>query len=248
MPNATDRHLLQECHDCGALPGEYHKMGCDVERCPRCGGQLLMCLICGCSESGSREPWPPPLDDREAWTGEWPGHRECREFGWYSRAVPGMGRAPCGPQEPNATPDLNRLRLEAEWDRLDKRYIRTTLTEAFGEMDRRGLLYSRGWAVGRKQAVAELTSQANACRRAGRPARGYAYYTLLGHLKKSRGKDFALHFGAFDHFELGSGGLSDLEVGKEVCDCLSASGVRFCWDEAPERPVRVVTSSIRQLP
>lgn len=31
------------CHDCKAPHGEYHHLGCDVERCPRCGGQLISC-------------------------------------------------------------------------------------------------------------------------------------------------------------------------------------------------------------
>jgi hypothetical protein len=31
------------CHDCLVHPGGFHHPGCDVESCPRCGGQLLTC-------------------------------------------------------------------------------------------------------------------------------------------------------------------------------------------------------------
>lgn len=39
-------HFTEEggrCHDCGIKHGELHHMGCDVERCPRCEGQLITC-------------------------------------------------------------------------------------------------------------------------------------------------------------------------------------------------------------
>ena len=34
---------VKPCHDCGCLPGEFHKPGCDWEVCPFCGHQLIGC-------------------------------------------------------------------------------------------------------------------------------------------------------------------------------------------------------------
>ena len=36
------------CHDCGAKEGQLHILGCDMERCPFCGGQLFGMGLCEC--------------------------------------------------------------------------------------------------------------------------------------------------------------------------------------------------------
>lgn len=33
----------KRCGDCGALYGNYHHFGCDMERCPVCGMQAAFC-------------------------------------------------------------------------------------------------------------------------------------------------------------------------------------------------------------
>ncbi len=42
------------CHDCGAIKGQYHVAGCDVEECPKCKGQAIGCE-CYDEESDNQE-------------------------------------------------------------------------------------------------------------------------------------------------------------------------------------------------
>lgn len=39
----TENEKEARCGDCGCHIGEQHTMGCDIERCPNCGLQLISC-------------------------------------------------------------------------------------------------------------------------------------------------------------------------------------------------------------
>lgn len=45
-PDMGPEYARDPCGDCSAARGQIHLHGCDIERCPVCGGQLISC---GCS-------------------------------------------------------------------------------------------------------------------------------------------------------------------------------------------------------
>lgn len=100
---------LQPCHDCGAEPGEAHRDGCDTARCLRTGTQRLAC--------NPDDEHPEEGCGQDVWTGQWPGEADCIRLGWYSYFDPFRGWVRCGPDHPEAGPDLNRLRMDATWNR-----------------------------------------------------------------------------------------------------------------------------------
>lgn len=98
------------CPDCGVGIGELHQPGCDVERCPDCGFQMLSCDC----EAEYMDDFKYP---RMAWTGRWPGELECEEYGFYATmSHPGHGWLSCSPDAVGATHDLNRLYTECKWN------------------------------------------------------------------------------------------------------------------------------------
>lgn len=55
------------CHDCHVIKGEFHVPGCDVERCPSCGGQVIgcECELPGEKSRGRIKKQPKPFSERQ---------------------------------------------------------------------------------------------------------------------------------------------------------------------------------------
>jgi hypothetical protein len=87
----------RRCPCCQVIPGQTHEVSCDVARCAHCGWQHIQC------DSPAARP--------DAWSGEWPGDLECREFGlWvkeWDATNPGWFKTTA--DDPLRREDLNKL-------------------------------------------------------------------------------------------------------------------------------------------
>jgi hypothetical protein len=101
---------VSNCYGCGAQPGQTHKGGCDVARCRNSGYQYISCDLAEVDEEG--EYLPDELASHhcfpDVWDGEWPGTKQCREFGWYTTVKDFRGEFVC--------PDYSRLLLTCDWN------------------------------------------------------------------------------------------------------------------------------------
>lgn len=105
------------CGGCGTKPGQYHEMGCDVERCPDCGGQMIACQC-----DSPREFFEE--GERLVWTGRWPGYDEAIEYDLWCRWKATGGWTRCDKTHPDAKPDLNTLARITTWDDKKRKYIK----------------------------------------------------------------------------------------------------------------------------
>jgi len=112
-----ERH---DCHDCGVKVGEYHQSGCDTERCPKCGGQLISCGCFVICDEDEDDEYFDELEfdkyEKEKWTGimyeEF--HIYAEEHDLWTFWGPDYGQSgwvKCDRNHPGASHDLNTAGL-----------------------------------------------------------------------------------------------------------------------------------------
>lgn len=96
------------CPSCGVVVGQRHDSQiCDISRCADHGDQFS----------------PQPGCRPTRWLGYFPGQLEAVEYGFFCHWDSDNGWVTCGPEHPEAMPDLNRLVVECDWDREIERFI-----------------------------------------------------------------------------------------------------------------------------
>lgn len=116
------------CPDCGVAVGHPHELGCDIRRCLHTGGQAISCDSAAYVEYGDEDGEGPPDDfhedcGRDVWSGEFPGVADAKRLGFWCYWDDDKGFVRCGPDHPEATPDLNRIHgFGARWDRSSQRW------------------------------------------------------------------------------------------------------------------------------
>ncbi|MDG4796901.1 hypothetical protein [Micromonospora sp. WMMD1082] len=137
-----DEEVLRgSCPACEAGIGGMHADDCDVAECLATGRKRLWCRAL--ADSAGHDC------GQADWTGRWPGHRECREFGWHIQWDQEASRwVPCSPDVEGSGPNLTRLYEQARWDTDRRRWVR-----------RRGVLFARAVRGGRA-TVEELAKVA----------------------------------------------------------------------------------------
>ena len=56
-----NKYNVYHCSDCKTTKGSLHERGCDIERCPKCNGQLISC---NCEFPYESEDYTFLIDDK----------------------------------------------------------------------------------------------------------------------------------------------------------------------------------------
>lgn len=106
----------EKCYECRVSVGALHKLGCDIERCSCCHGQLVSCGCMEVEHPGWIEDededgvfWRPPDNIRERWSGIL--YEEEQEVAIRDRMFVrfggiGIGWIPCKHSHPEAKPSV----------------------------------------------------------------------------------------------------------------------------------------------